>query len=236
VYELIKQELLRWMRVPPEPEPPAGSPASTKVFRAGTNFYMWSLVRWALTQAALFIPLFFALFFSLLIPARGWLLLLLRAAEAFAILSYLAQLILTYLVLRLNYEMRWYIVTDRSLRIRAGIWVVDEVTMTFANIQQITMEQGPLQRILGIADVKVTSAGGGGARKGPHGEVGRDRHAGYFEGVDNAAQIRDLVIERLRRYRDAGLGDPDDTPTSLGSAQDALTELRLLHAALKASH
>jgi hypothetical protein len=28
--------------------------------------------------------------------------------------------------------------------------------------------------------------------------------------VDNAEMIRDLVLERMKRARDAGLGDPDD--------------------------
>ena len=28
--------------------------------------------------------------------------------------------------------------------------------------------------------------------------------------MDNAEEIRDLVLERMKRARDAGLGDPDD--------------------------
>jgi hypothetical protein len=32
-----------------------------------------------------------------------------------------------------------------------------------------------------------------------------------FHGVDNASEIRDLVQVRLRAFRQAGLGDPDDT-------------------------
>jgi hypothetical protein len=87
------------------------------------------------------------------------------------------------------------------------------MTMTFANIQQITVEQGPLQRLLGLADVLVRTAGGGaggehseGHQKGPH----QLMHLGFFHGVDNAPEIRDLIQERMRLLRGGGLGDPDD--------------------------
>jgi hypothetical protein len=33
---------------------------------------------------------------------------------------------------------------------------------------------------------------------------------GVFEGVPNAVEIRDLMLERLRKFREAGLGDPED--------------------------
>lgn len=51
----------------------------------------------------------------------------------------------SYLLQRLNYELSWYIVTDRSLRIRIGIWIVEEITMTFDNIQNLRITAGPLQ-------------------------------------------------------------------------------------------
>jgi hypothetical protein len=35
-------------------------------------------------------------------------------------------------------------------------------------------------------------------------------HQGLFHCVDNAEAIRDLILERLRRFREAGLGDPED--------------------------
>ena len=80
--------------------------------------------------------------------------------------------------------------------------------MTFANIQEITLHQGPLQRWLGIADLKVRSAGGG-LKVADNGHT-RETHVAYFRGVDNAAEIRDLILQHLRSYRrDSGLGDPD---------------------------
>jgi membrane protein YdbS with pleckstrin-like domain len=124
---------------------------------------------------------------------------------------YLVQIPVTYAVRRLDYEMRWYMVTDRSLRLRSGVWKVVESTMSFANIQQVTMTQNPLQRLLGLGDVKVQSAGGGHTKHEPGGE---DMHLGLFHCVTNAAEIRDLILARLRRYRESGLGDPEEHSAS----------------------
>ncbi len=131
--------------------------------------------------------------------------------EFAGIVLFLAQMLVTYAIVRLEFEQHWYIVTDRSLRIRTGILRLQESTMSFANIQQVEIRQGPLQRFLGLADVCVRSAGGGDTAAGPkgHGEE-TSLHLGVFEGVANAVEIRDLILERLRKFREAGLGDPED--------------------------
>jgi uncharacterized membrane protein YdbT with pleckstrin-like domain len=160
--------------------------------------------------------------------------------ELLGIVGFLLQLPVTFSAVRLDWKYRWYIVTDRSLRIRAGLWALQESTMSFANLQQVEVRQGPLQRLLGIADVRVQSAGGGGSG-GPEGQEARDSlHTGIFHGVDNAPEIRDLILERLRHFREAGLGDPDDAAVAtapvpagdaLTAAREALVEARALRAA-----
>lgn len=164
------------------------------------------------------------------------------ALKIFGFVVYLLQIPITYAVRRLDYEMRWYMVTDRSLRLRHGVWKISESTMSFANLQQVTVIQGPVQRLLGLGDVKVQSAGGGGEgeKRRRHGE---NMHTGLFHGVSNASEIRDLILERLRRYREAGLGDPDEVSSTtsaavnnpadpLAAAQKLLTEVRALRVAL----
>jgi membrane protein YdbS with pleckstrin-like domain len=145
-----------------------------------------------------------------LMPERAFpLLWILKIA---GITIYIIQLPLTYTVRRLDFEMRWYMVTDRSLRLRHGVWKVSESTMSFANIQQVDVSQGPLQRFLGLANVKVKSAGGGTSDHGK--SESEDMHTGLFQSVTNATEIRDLILERLRRFREAGLGDPDEKSES----------------------
>jgi hypothetical protein len=143
----------------------------------------------------------------------AWVIPLIRVIELLGIFVFALQLLVTYAIVRLEFEQHWYIVTDRSLRIRTGILRLQESTMSFANVQQVEIRQGPLQRFLGLADVCVRSAGGSDPQPGAKGQApGESLHIGVFAGVANAVEIRDLVLERLRRFREAGLGDPDDAP------------------------
>ena len=171
--------------------------------------------------------------------------LLIWMLKIFGFVLYLVQIPVTYALMRLDYEQRWYVVTDRSLRLRTGIWKVREMTMSFANLQQIAVSQGPLQRLLGLADVRVQSAGGGSAQPGHPTPGQRSLHTGHFHAVDNAEEIRDLIVERLRRFRETGLGDPDELPRGAGrgadredrpelaAAQALLAEARALRSVLR---
>jgi len=142
--------------------------------------------------------------------APDWIFPLLRMVEFVGLIGYILQIPITYALLRLDYELRWYIVTDRSLRIRQGLWRVQESTMSFANLQQVAVTQGPLQRWLNLADVRVQSAGGGGGGEDSARGRTENLHTGNFHGVAEAPEIRDLILERLRRFRTSGLGGPDE--------------------------
>jgi hypothetical protein len=154
--------------------------------------------------------------------------------EGIAVAVFIVQLPISLAIMRLDYELRWYILSDRALRIREGIITVKEQTMTFANVQQVGVKQGPLQRLLGIADVHVTSAGGAAKSADPYGASSHGAHDCYFRGVDNAGEIRDAIRARVRLHRDAGLGDPDDAHEA-GDAVDAARELLHQVRALRAS-
>jgi uncharacterized membrane protein YdbT with pleckstrin-like domain len=198
-----------------------------RTFRAARPFYAYRLVSWGLKQISAAVGLVFGFWFVGMIPDFPGRFVL-DLAEYLGVATYLATLGATFLLVKLDYELRWYIVTDRSLRIREGIVHVREQTISFANIQNVSIRQGPLQRLFGIADVEVRTAGGGGSSAGDHGESGgRNMHLGYFRGVDNAEEIRDAVLARVRELRDSGLGDPDaHEPDALAAAHELLDEIR----------
>ena len=110
---------------------------------------------------------------------------------------------------RFQYEVCWYVLGDRAMRLRRGIMTVRETTITFDNVQDVTVQQGPLQRWFGIADVIVKTAGG--ATAGPQGQD-TGEHVGRFEGVADAGSVRDLVTSQVRSSPGAGLGDEPDRP------------------------
>lgn len=240
----MRELALRLLKVPPEPHPPAGE--GLRTFRAATNFFRYKIFTWVLAQVGAIAGLVMGLVFLRIADRNlddGVALNLIHLAEILGWITLLLEIPFTFALLRLDYELRWYIVTDRSLRIREGITKVVEKTMTFRNIQNISIRQGPLQRLLGIADLEVRTAGGGGS--GPGGESKRDgftedMHVAYFRGVDNAAEIRDLIRERLGRQRDGGLGDPEDRArpappwdaATVAAARAVLVEARELRRAM----
>ncbi len=332
----LEERAYFWLRVPPEPQPPAGAPGSLQTFRAGRNYLHFRVVLWVGTQIGAIFGLLFSLYFidelelqiemeraaiqrdamaaervmekpspepEIPVPsetlvevepgvyetvepegavpkpavdpadiprgvihqvfhevfhavAPGWLrqlpqripgdaLYWIKLAEAVGLVLFSLQFFWTLLAVRIDYAQRWYMVTDRSLRLRWGVVKIQETTMSFANLQQVSVRQGPLQRLLKIADVEVRSAGGGSGEE----EAGGDSmHRSVFHAVDNAAEIRDLILVRLQRFRQAGLGDPDEakaqpaerapaTPApanrdALAAAQELLAETRALRSEL----
>ena len=197
--------VLAALRVPAEPHPPEGSAESLVVFRAGKNFYYWQLFLWAIKIFGVVVGVLVAygITWKFVKTAPIWVQYGVVVGEVLGVFGVAFVSPFTFLAIKWAYELRWYIVTDRSLRIRRGVWNVEELTMTFANIQEIRVQSGPVQRLLGLADVEVHAAGGG-ASVGKHGE--EKSHKAVFEGVDNASEIRDLIVERLREYRELGLG------------------------------
>jgi membrane protein YdbS with pleckstrin-like domain len=228
----IERVVLRVLAVPAAPEVPQGSTDSVRVFRAGDNYYAWLVFQWAAASATALLGLS-AANVALIQAARtapDWVRVVIVAGLVAAWTAFGLGLVVTFLARRLNFRMRWYIVTDRSLRVRSGVFAVRELTMTYRNIQEIRVTAGPLQNALGLATVEVHAAGGGG--DGKHGGGG---HVGRLEGLSNANDIRDLMVERLRRYRDSGLGDtPHADAAGRGSdaeaaaAREVLDEVRAL--------
>jgi len=212
MFKAYRQACERLLRIPGTPEPPPGDEASTRVFQAAPNYYRYLLVTWLVRTG-------FAL--AVLVPME--ILPLIRPMtrsfernipEIFTLRMpvliltvVLVQRLFALALLRLDFEKRWYLVTNRSLRVREGIVRLREMTITFANIQNISISQGPIQRLLGIADLRVDTAGGS-QQKEKAGE--ENTHGVRFRGVDNADEIRELINIRLRELKDSGLGDTDD--------------------------
>lgn len=226
----FRATVARWLKVPPEPEPPAGAPGSLRRFRASPNYLKYRLVQWGLKQAAAIWGLLVGLIF---VTQLDELSLVFNALEILAWVGFVFQFFFTLAMVFVDWDLRWYLVTDRSLRIREGVGKVTEKTQSFANIQNLSIRRGPLQRLLGIADVEVKTAGGGGGQAGDKKEIGKeDLHSAYFRGVDNAEEIRDVILARLRRFRDAGLGDPDESQVSEPQPSDSDFE-NTLHQAIR---
>lgn len=117
--------------------------------------------------------------------------------------------IVAYIAIHLNYDTTWYVLSDRSMRLRRGVWNMHETTITFENIQNIHVQQGPLQRWFGFSNLVVKTAGGGGGSEG-QGAAMAGAHVGFLEGIANASELRERILARCGRG--SGLGE---SPASL---------------------
>lgn len=229
IYQGIWGVLTKCFRVPAEPPSLPVKPGEfilsfqpDEGWLRYRKFWFWILL-WPMDIAILigWIAIFIALW---------WLALLLVIP---ALVLAVVPDIFVYIGIHLQYDTTWYVMTDRSLRIRRGIWVIHEVTITFENVQNVKLQQGPLQRHFGFSNLIVETAGAGGDSHGKGAQTITNR--GMIEGVANAPELRDRILQRLRQSKSAGLGDEDAThesrtplwtPEHLQTLRDIRAELR----------
>jgi membrane protein YdbS with pleckstrin-like domain len=231
IYQGVWAGVVALFRVPPEPPtlPAAGEAVRTLRPAAGylryLKFFFW-----------------LALVPGDMLPLIGWiavaaaspvLALVLAVPFLFALV---APDVVAYVGIHLRYDTTWYVFTDRSLRIRRGILSIHETTISFENVQNVEVRQGPVQRHFEIADVIVTTAGGGGRHSKGEASTSSGAHVGILQGLADAQAVRDLILDRVKRSRSSGLGDERQGPVVGGpglpaaarsaSHMDILREIR----------
>ncbi len=229
VYRGVWRVLVDLFRVPATgPSLPAGAGEAVEQFHPARGFLSW-------------LKFYFWLVLVLIDGALvvGWIALCVQETFLALILApvFLVVIVvpdvLAYVAIHLRYDTTWYVLSERSLRIRRGIWAINEVSITFENVQNVKVSQGPLQRAFGIASVLVETAGSHAGSGQPGAGV---TNQGLIEGVSDAPGIRDRIMERVRRSRTAGLGDERDgrpAPSWSPAHLELLREVRDEVAALR---
>lgn len=214
VFGAIKAVVASLLKLPTGlPELPPGDHSHAEVRHAAPAFLSYRLV-------ALFVPN--VLWFG------GAAVGVLAAAQkepgalmALIPLSVVALLVLAlgFVAIRLDYELRTYLITDRSLRVREGAFIVRELTLSYVNVQNVTLEQGPLERLFGFSSVVVETAGGGGQLQQQGVSTG---HRAVLRGLTDAEVVRDHIRARLLAvHKTAGLGDADEAHHPAGELDAA---------------
>jgi len=232
-YGRVWDVLVRWFRVPKQPPTlPTRAGESVESFRPAEGFLKYLKLQFWIVLAIVDLAILI-----------GWVVLVVLSPVAGILLAVPALVIavvpdvVAYVAIHLRYDTTWYVLSQRSLRIRRGIWVIHEMTFTFENVQNVSVSQGPIQRWFGIADVRVDTAGGGGLQHGGSGGQSPTAHGGLIEGIADPQKVRDLILKRLGRSTSAGLGDEEDAPARAAAAWTpahltALAEVRDAVAAL----
>jgi membrane protein YdbS with pleckstrin-like domain len=203
IYRGVWASIVALFRVPPEPATLPSSGEDVRSIRPSAGYLRYlKFWFWLAFLPGDIVPFLLWLAVTIAFPIVG----IFLVVPLIVVL--IAPDVVAYIGIHLRYDTTWYVLTDRSLRIRRGIWVIHETTITFENVQNVEVAEGPVQRHFGIADVIVQTAGGGAARKTSHGSEGTSNaHVGILQGLDNAGAVRDLILDRVKRSRTAGLGD-----------------------------
>lgn len=210
MYTLFKSAVLTLFRAPAAPpEAPSGSHAHVEVMRAAPSYLRYRLVGLAILAGFAALGALGSLIAGTFAPP-------LLIVTGVIVLVLFPLLVLAYFAVRVDYDLRYYVITDRSVRVREGAWTVQEKTVTFANVQNVRLEQGPLERLFGVSNVRIDTAGGGMVGAGQHAVA--VSHGVQLAGLDDAAAIRDLILARTRARADAGLGDHDEPRNATGAA------------------
>ena len=199
---LILMALLRVPRTPPEL--PVAPGETVEAFHPAPGYLRYKRLGMHVFLALLLLGLGVGALVAA--AAKGPGLALLVGGAGIAIWLVLA--VIGHVWIRLLYDTTWYVMNQRSVRLRTGILLVVEQTFTFENVQNVKVTQGPIQRYFGIADVVLDTAGGGGAT-GQNAEAVQffSAHRGLLFGLDAAEQVRDLILSRMGRQTGAGLGE-----------------------------
>jgi membrane protein YdbS with pleckstrin-like domain len=205
IYRGVWATIVSWFRVPADPPtlPATGEPVRSIRPADGYLRYLKFLFWVALIPGDV-LPVLGWIAVSIAVPVLG----IVLAAPFLA--AIVLPDVIAYVGIHLRYDTTWYVLTDRSLRIRRGILNIHETTISFENVQNVEVRQGPLQRHFGIADVLVTTAGGGVASHGKGGQSSTlGAHVGLLQGLDDAEAVRNQILACVERTRAGGLGDED---------------------------
>ncbi len=224
--------LVRWLRVPEEPpELPGSRHGQVDVFLPAPAYLRYLRCEAVLT----------AILIALVAAAAGVVMLLAGKVGVGWMTLGVAPVVLLIgvmlaLLARLRFRTMWYALTDRSLRARHGLWTIHEVTITYENVQNVSVTQGPLMRLFGIWKLDIQTAGGsrkaarsdnpmlsglliavqivanllpGGAAFAGVGNTSARGVAatGTIHGLLDPLPVRNGIMEKVKRSRSAGFGD-----------------------------
>lgn len=130
---------------------------------------------------------------------------------------------IVYLFLKRYYERLEVVLTRRDLKVRRGIWNVEEKSVPLEKITDLALYQGPLMRLFDIKGMRVETAG-----QSSQGALVS------IVGIEDVDEFRDAVLDQRDRISDwqEEQADTSDskasgaTPPEVSDSLVVLTEIR----------
>ena len=97
------------------------------------------------------------------------------------------------------------------------------------------MDLSALQHLLGLWDLEVRTAGGGGHGPAEPGAAGgHSLHTALLRGIEDGPAVRDRLLQRMSEARDAGLGEVPGTGAARDTGEDLAPSIRRVREASQA--
>lgn len=113
---------------------------------------------------------------------------------------------LNYWYQTLYYKTYYYDIEADFITVRKGVWFKNEIQFAYDRIQDVYVDQDVLDRILGLYDVHLSTAGTTGYQMGYTNSS--SANLAHFDGLDeqNASKIRDMILAKIKESRGKGQG------------------------------
>ncbi len=112
-------------------------------------------------------------------------------------------LILSYIWARLSYRYYRYELTENGFKKELGVILKKYVTIPYDRIQNVDIYRGILDRILGLSDLNIQTAGMSSVGRSGRGVFAEGRLPGLSK--EDAEKLRDELINRAQKSKSQGL-------------------------------
>ncbi|MEW6528505.1 MAG: PH domain-containing protein [Candidatus Micrarchaeota archaeon] len=114
-----------------------------------------------------------------------------NALYTFMFLMLIGAIFMPYLVwTELRYRNYTYYLSETEITIRRGVLRIERISIPFEKIQNVNVSRSILERILGLATIKIETAGSNPLEA-----------EGFLPGINNYRELVDKITERVERVR-----------------------------------
>ena len=147
LYRSLWRFMVPYLKVPAHaPDLPGGDQEALEVFQPAEGFLLYmKFWFWIVT---IIIDLSILALWIIIGVANVFVALLL--SPIMIVIMFLPDVI-AFVAIHVRFDTTWYAMTDRAIRMRRGVWIIHETTISFENVQNVKVTQGPVQRHFGIA-------------------------------------------------------------------------------------
>jgi len=136
----------------------------------------------------------------------------------------LVIIIITALWIQLYYEKIFYKLTETEMEWKRGVWFRRTGIVPYNRITNIDITQGPLSRILGIASLRIQTAGYSAPSQGSFGKFAEIR----IEGMKQFEELRELIMQFVRSRKPVAVETYQDEGRTDTRMLDELRKIREL--------